>query len=185
MTQLATETSPPMTSTMASFERVYRANVGAISAYFERRCDEPQAVADLTSETFLEAIRHYGGFDPRRGTVRAWLFGIARHRFARHCEQNARGRELAERVRGTTTLAEDVREEIEARIDAQRVGREMLAHCARMSELDRSAIELVDLSGLTPGEAASVLEVSSATLRVRLFRARARLRKEFPDAQSL
>jgi DNA-directed RNA polymerase specialized sigma24 family protein len=96
MTELATETSPPMTSAMASFERVYRANVGAISAYFERRCEDAQEVADLTSETFLEAIRHFSGFDPRRGTVRAWLFGIARPRFARHCEQTARGRALEE-----------------------------------------------------------------------------------------
>lgn len=174
-----------MTPTMASFERVYRANVAAISAYFERRCDEPQEVADLTSETFVEAIRHFGGFDPRRGTVRAWLFGIARHRFAHHCEQAVRGRALEERVRGTITLAEDVREEIEARIDAQGVGRELLARCAEMSELDRSAIELVDLAGLTPAEAASALRIRPATLRVRLFRARARLRKEFPDDQPL
>jgi DNA-directed RNA polymerase specialized sigma24 family protein len=65
------------------------------------------------------------------------------------------------------------------------VGREMLARCAQMGEIDRSAIELVDLAGLTPREAASALEISPATLRVRLFRARARLRKEFPDAQSL
>ncbi len=183
MTELATETPPTVTPTMASFERVYRANVAAISAYFERRCDEPQEVADLTSETFLEAIRHFGGFDPRRGTVRAWLFGIARHRFAHRCEQIARGRALQERVRGAATLAEDVREEIEARIDAQRVGRELLARCAEMNELDRSAIELVDLAGLTPAEAASVLRIRPATLRVRLFRARARLRKEFPDDQ--
>lgn len=185
MTELATDTSTRMTKAMASFEHVYRANVAAISAYFERRCDDPQEVADLTSETFVEAIRHFGGFDPRRGTVRAWLFGIARHRFARHCEHAARGRELEARVRGAATLAEDVREEVEARIDAQRVGRELLARCAEMGELDRSAIELVDLAGLSPREAASVLEVSPATLRVRLFRARARLRKEFPDDQPL
>jgi RNA polymerase sigma-70 factor (ECF subfamily) len=185
MSELATEMPPRMTSTMASFERVYRANVAAISAYFERRCDEPQEVADLTSETFLEAIRHFGGYDPRRGTVRAWLFGIARHRFARHCEEVTRGRALEERVRIATLLAEDVREEIEARIDAQQVGRELLARCAQMSELDRSAIELVDLAGLTPREAASALQISPATLRVRLFRARTRLRKEFPDAQPL
>ena len=185
MTELATEVSPLLTTTMASFERVYRANVTAISAYFERRCEDPQQVADLTSETFLEAMRHFGAFDPRRGTVRAWLFGIARHQFARHCEQVARGRALEERVRGAALLAEDVREEIEGRIDAQRVGRELLTRCAEMSELDRSAIELVDLAGLTPAEAASALEVRPATLRVRLFRARARLRKEFSDDQPL
>lgn len=175
----------PVSPSMAEFERIYRGNVRAISAYFERRCDEPQEVADLTSETFLEAMRHFGSFDPRRGTERAWLFGIAHHRFARHCERAARGRALDERVRGSTELSEDAREEIEARIDAQKPGRAMLARCAEMNELDRSAIELVDLAGLTPQEAASVLEVAPTTLRVRLFRARARLRREFPDVQSV
>jgi DNA-directed RNA polymerase specialized sigma24 family protein len=47
-----------------------------------------------------------------------------------------------------------------------------------LSRLDRWAVELVDLVGLTPKEAATVLDVSSGALRVRLFRARARLRKE-------
>jgi RNA polymerase sigma factor (sigma-70 family) len=181
MTELVTEM--PSSPAMARFEGIYRANVGAISAFFERRCDDPQEVADLTSETFVEAIRCFAAFDTRRGTARAWLFGIARHRFARHCEQIAHGRALQERVRGAAPLAEDVREEIEARIDAQRAGRGLLERCAAMSDLDRSAIELVDLDGLSPSEAASVLKVNPTTLRVRLFRARARLRKEFSDDQ--
>ena len=87
-------------------------------------------------------------------------------------------------MRIATVLAEDVREEIEARIDAEQVGRELLARCAQMSELDRSAIELVDLAGLTPREAASALAISPATLRVRLS-GRAPPQKGVPDAQSL
>src|ERR1700761_3647462 len=139
------------------FERLYRANVAAISSFFERRCAEPQEVADLTSETFEEAIRSFGGFDRRRGTGRAWLFGIARHRYARHCERAAQAQALVQRVRVVHPLAEDVREEVEARIDAQREARAVLERCAGMSEVDRSVIELVDLSGLSPTEAASVL----------------------------
>lgn len=42
-------------------------------------------------------------------------------------------------------------------------------------------LELVDLSGLTPREAASVLGLSPNLVRVRLFRARHRLRKEVED----
>jgi DNA-directed RNA polymerase specialized sigma24 family protein len=44
--------------------------------------------------------------------------------------------------------------------------------------VEREAIELVDLVGLTPKEAARVLGVSPNALRVRLFRARNRLQKE-------
>ena len=38
-------------------------------------------------------------------------------------------------------------------------------------------VELVDLAGLRPKEAAQVLGVAPGTLRMRLMRARARLRK--------
>jgi RNA polymerase sigma-70 factor (ECF subfamily) len=48
--------------------------------YFARRCGDPQTVADLTSETFVRAMDGFAGFDPRRGSDRAWLFAIA----ARH-----------------------------------------------------------------------------------------------------
>jgi hypothetical protein len=27
-------------------------------------------------------ITHFGSFDPRKGTARAWVFGIARHVYA-------------------------------------------------------------------------------------------------------
>jgi DNA-directed RNA polymerase specialized sigma24 family protein len=65
-----------------------------------------------------------------------------------------------------------------ARIDTQRDGRELLARAARLSEREREAIELVDLMGLTPKDAAGVLRVSANVLRVRLFRAHQRLRRE-------
>jgi hypothetical protein len=40
----------------AEFERVYRANVDAVSAYFARRTADPQLVADLTADTFVAVI---------------------------------------------------------------------------------------------------------------------------------
>lgn len=78
-------------------------------------------------------------------------------------------------------MADDVCDEIESRIDAQRAGRLVMARYARLSEPDQSVLELVDLAGLTTTEAASVLEVAPTTLRVRLFRARGRLRKELAN----
>jgi Sigma-70 region 2 len=69
-------------SALAEFEEVYRANVDVVMAYFARRRGDPQTVADLTSDTFVRAAGAFGSFDPRRGSPRAWLFGIAAHVFA-------------------------------------------------------------------------------------------------------
>ena len=64
-----------------------------------------------------------------------------------------------------------------ARIDDQRTGRALLARLGSLPELERAALELVDLAGLTPREAAAALRISRGALRVRLFRARNRLRR--------
>jgi len=163
---------------VAAFERIYRDHVGAVTAYFARRCSDPQAVADLTSETVVRAPAGFGRFDPRQGTARAWLFGIARHVYADYCQQTATGRETLARLAGLADLPADEIEELAQKVDAQRVGRELLARCAELPPLERSAVELVDLDGLTPKEAAAVLGVRRGVLRMRLSRGRARLRKE-------
>ena len=57
-------------SALLEFERIYRNNVGVVTAFFARRCSDPQTVADLTSETIVRAAAGFAGFDPRRGTPR-------------------------------------------------------------------------------------------------------------------
>jgi RNA polymerase sigma-70 factor (ECF subfamily) len=168
---------PPRTA-LDEFERVYTRNVDVVMAYFARRCAEPQVVADLTSETFVRAAAGFGGFDPSKGSPRAWVFGIAARVYAQHCEQVASGRDAIERLSGHQALDEDETEDLASRIDAERAGRELIALCAHLPELERAAFELVDLTGLSPKEAASSLGVPRAVLRKRLSRARARLRKE-------
>lgn len=165
-------------SALDEFETVYRANVEAVTAYFARRCPEPQTVADLTSETFVGAASTFASFDSAKGSPRAWLFGIAAHVYARHCERAANGRAAAERLAAHRSLDRDEIEELAGKIDAERAGRELIARCRELPQLERAAIELVDLSGLTPKEAAASLGVSRAVLRKRLSRARSRLRKE-------
>jgi RNA polymerase sigma factor (sigma-70 family) len=174
----ATPGGDPPGSALDEFEQVYLSSVEVMMGYFARRCAEPQTVADLTSETFLRAAAGFAGFDPGRGPARAWLFGIAAKVFARHCEQAANGREAAARLAAHRQLDEDEIAELEERIDAEREGATLVARCAQLPALERQAVELVDIEGLTPKEAAEVLEVSRVALRQRLARARTRLRKE-------
>jgi RNA polymerase sigma-70 factor (ECF subfamily) len=173
-----TRARPAPRGLLAEFEAVYQAEVGRIAAFFARRSGDPHTVADLTSETFVAAMTSYPSFDPAKGSARGWLFAIARRVYARHCEQATQHRATAQRVAGRRELGADQIAELVARIDAERDGRELIDRLAELSEVDRTAIELVDLAGLTPKEAAAALAVSAGTLRVRLFRARTRLRRE-------
>jgi RNA polymerase sigma factor (sigma-70 family) len=168
----------PPDSPLEEFEQIYLRNVDVLMGYFARRCRDPQTVADLTSETFVRAVDGFAKFDPRRGSDRAWLFGIAAHVFARHCAQSAGGREAVARLGGHRPLDGDEIEELAERIDAEREGRALMRRCEQLPAVERAAIELVDLEGLTPQEAAVALGVSRVAFRKRLSRARSRLRKE-------
>jgi RNA polymerase sigma factor (sigma-70 family) len=171
----------PPASPLEEFEQVYVRNVDVVMAYFARRCRDPQTVADLTSETFVRGMDGFAGFDPRRGSDRAWVFGIATRVFAGHCERSAFGRDAVARLGGYRPLDEDEIEELAGRIDAEREGALLMRRCAQLPAVERAAVELVDLDGLSPKEAALALGVSRVAFRQRLSRARSRLRKEHQD----
>jgi RNA polymerase sigma-70 factor, ECF subfamily len=59
-----------------------------------------QAAADVFQDTWLDAIGHIEQFDPERGELRSWLFGIARRRVALHWRRLA--------TRGVATNAEEI-----------------------------------------------------------------------------
>lgn len=166
------------TASLAEFEQIYLRNVDLVMRYFARRCHDPQTVADLTSETFVRAVGGFATFDPRRGSDQAWLFGIAAHVFAHHCQQTAGRRAAVARLGGHRPLDKDEIEELSERIGAEREGAALVRRCAHLPDVERAAVELVDLEGLTPKEAALALGISRVAFRKRLSRARARLRKE-------
>jgi RNA polymerase sigma-70 factor (ECF subfamily) len=175
--RLAPPRSAQADDAVAEFEALYRGNVAAVTAYFARRSADPQTVADLTSDTFVQAITSFATFDPRKGTPRAWVFGIARRIYAAHCETHSQQRRRVERLAGRRELAPDEVGELIDRIDAERAGRALVTGLTTLPAADRAVVELVDLAGLQASEAARVLGIAPGTLRMRLMRARARLRK--------
>jgi RNA polymerase sigma-70 factor (ECF subfamily) len=168
---------------VGSFEALYRSEVAGVMAFFARRGRDPQTVFDLTADTFVEAMRSFGSSAPAEGSERPWLFAIARRVYAKHCERAAHRQDAARRDYARQIPDDDETEELAERIDAERAGRQLLEQLARLPALDREAVELVDLAGLTPREAATALGVSPGAMRVRLFRARLRLRTKGAQPQ--
>ena len=176
--RLAPQHRGPADDPAAEFEALYRANVAAVTAYFARRSAEPQTVADLTADTFVQAITSFATFDPRQGTPRAWVLGIARRIYAGHCQAHSQQRSKVERLAGRRELAPDEVGDLIDRIDAERAGRALVSGLTTLSAADRAVVELVDLAGLRPNEAAAALGLAPGTARMRLMRTRARLRRE-------
>src|SRR5438876_1331098 len=70
------------TAVLAGDERAWRewydATYDDLSAYAHWRCAGLHQLAEeVVQETWLTAVRRARDFDPRRGSFRAWLFGIA------------------------------------------------------------------------------------------------------------
>jgi RNA polymerase sigma factor (sigma-70 family) len=169
---------PPAPGRLGEFEAIYRAEFGSVAGYFARRYEDPQLVADLTADTFVAAIQAYRTLDSASISPRAWTIGIARRVNARYQESDPRT-EDPERRRSLQGLLDRAElKELMWRIDIERSSRELIDRLQAMSRLDREAIELVDLCGLSGAEAARELEISAGALRVRLVRSRARLRRD-------
>lgn len=160
----------------AALEAFYLAFYPAVVRYFARRMRDPHDVADLVAETFMTAMETAERYDPRRGRPLAWLLGVAHNTLRRCYRQRETDRRAHLRIAGRRLLdAEDIAR-LEEQIDAEHQARHAHDLLRQLPATDRELVELVDITGLTPKEAATALGLVPAMARVRLFRARAKLR---------
>ncbi len=164
------------------FEAFYREHFEDLQRFVARRVGDRERAADLTAEIFLAAVDSAPRYQPRKGPPKAWLYGIARVLVAN--ERRRRGRERAgqARLRGSTMLDHDDAARLDARLDAAAQARALYAAMDRLPEAERAVLELVALDELTVAEAASAAGVRPVTARVRLHRARRKLRAELEQA---
>ena len=131
-----------------------------------------QADADeAVQETLLAAHRGFGGFRGE-GSVRAWLFGIARHVCARRLEGRRRDQRLLEVV----PPAGDGADGFAARRRARRVRRAL----EQLRPSERDALVLRYVAELSHREIAIACNIDEAAARKRVSRALEALRSVLP-----
>lgn len=159
-----------------ALEGFYAAHYAEVVRYFTRRVRDPHDVADLVAETFIAALENATKYDPSRGRPLAWLLGIGHNTLRRFYRQREADRRAAARFAGRRLLdAEDIAV-LEEQIDAERRAPRAFDALSGLSPTDRELVQLVDITGLTPKEAATAMGLLPGVARVRLFRARAKLR---------
>jgi RNA polymerase sigma-70 factor, ECF subfamily len=157
-----------------AFVSLYRRRQGSIYRFAMQMSGSPAAAEDITQEVFLALIRDDCGYDPERGSISAYLFGIARKLVLRYLE----------RGRGSVELdaeGEDAPVEFSVNGDAladltKREGLEALRRAVEaLPRRYREVVALCDLEELDYAEAAFALGCPIGTVRSRLHRARALL----------
>jgi RNA polymerase sigma factor (sigma-70 family) len=159
-----------------AFGTFYRRHERALLSYFRRVSGSVEVAADLTAETFAQALASLDRYDPALGEPGAWLFGIGRHVLARSIE---RGRvEDRARVRlGMARLVID--DEVFERIEAM-----TSSDGAASAALDglpaaiREAVAGRVIGEQDYGELARTLSCSESLVRKRVSRGLARMRRQ-------
>lgn len=155
------------------FVRLWDDHAARVQAYALRRVG-PDLAEEVLAETFLVAWRRLADVP---GEPLPWLLVVARNTISADRRSRYRARAVEQEIArlaelsGPTAAAESVVVERNTTLRA----------LASLSSRQREALLLVSWDGLSNDEAAAVTGCSPATFRVRLHRARERLRRAADD----
>jgi len=157
------------------FEELYRATFPKVLAY-ARAMAGPHDADDAVAEAFAIPWRRQR--DIPRGAELGWLIGVTRRVLA-----NAR---RSRRRMGALRTLLGAQPRVRGPDPADRVADpELREALLALAPLDREALVLVAWFDLTPADAAEAIGITPAAFRMRLARARRRLRTELQSAPEL
>ncbi len=140
--------------------------------FLRRLCGSQPRAEDLTQEVFLRAVRSLDRLAPASNEV-AWLLRIARNLWIDR--QRARARRPHRVERPTKEASTDATPGLRLDLDQA---------LAKVPEIERQAFLMREVGGLSYVEIGTLLDLSAAAVRSRIFRARRTLRSSLrPAAQ--
>jgi len=158
-----------------AFLEFYRKHQGAVYRFALQMSGKTEIAEEVTQDVFMVVMKSASRYDGERGSVAAFLYGVARNFVLR----------ALERERPYITVLDDPDGDYAERATAERDVLGDLAHGERIETLRkavlalppayREVVVLCDLHERDYAEAASVLGCAIGTVRSRLHRARALL----------
>lgn len=163
----------------AAFVTLYNRYRTPLFRFAWRMTGSIAAAEDVTQECFL-ALARGPAFDGSRGSLQAYLFGMARHLVFRQLRISGREDEEPAEATGPLDLLDDV-------LAAER-SKFVQRAVASLPALQREAIVLFEYEELPLTDIATIAGVEVGAIKARLARARESLRKRlepllFPDIE--
>jgi RNA polymerase sigma-70 factor (ECF subfamily) len=159
-----------------AFAALYRRHQGPVYRFALLRCGAQDTAADTVQEAFMGLLTGRFAFDPLRGSLRNFLFGVARLLILKHEEPRRREAPLpaADEDADQTALPVDEACPL-SRVLASESAEEVRRALARLAPHYRDAVILYEMHGLSYLEIATICAVDIGTVRSRLARGRAAL----------
>ncbi|MET8753225.1 RNA polymerase sigma factor [Streptomyces sp. NPDC004667] len=175
-----------------AFGELYERYAKAVYNHAFRLTGDWSVAEDVMSATFLDAWRTRERVEEAGGSLRPWLLGIATNK-ARNAGRGARRRRAFLARLSVPEPVEDFAEEAAGRVDDARRLTAVRRAMEGLRRQEREVLALCVWSGLDYQQAARALGVPVGTVRSRLSRARAKLRRltdlelpeEFPEPRPL
>lgn len=148
-----------------AFRALYRTHASLVLGYARRRVNDRHLAEDLTSETFLRALRHLDTVTYQGPGFEAWLVRICRNLILDHVKSSRCRHEIPwgpENLRGltdsgTTPSTEDtLLDAIETR-EREDLAARVWRAVAELAPAQRQCIELRFAQGLSTGQTATVM----------------------------
>ena len=172
VTEALVESVPLVASGHAEgFAELYERTFPRVYAYVASLLRDRASAEDVTSQAFERAYRKRRSYRPARGSLDAWLFGIARN--AALDELRRRRRRAALEADPEDTLSPTPEDHAELALRRETVR----AALASLTGQERDLIALKFAGGLSNAEIARVLGMSESNAGTRLHRTITKLRE--------
>lgn len=151
---------------MTDFQSLYERYAPAIRRFALFLSGDASIADDITSETFVRAWTSTDAI--REQTVKAYLFTIARNVY----------RDILRRERRLEPLRDsipDARVDLASRVEHSAELATVLAAMRELNEIDRTALSMRASEDMSYEEIAGALELSVASVKTRVHRARVKL----------
>ena len=157
------------------FAELYERTFPRVYAYVASLLRDRSAAEDVTAQAFERAYRKRRSYRPTRGSMDAWLFGIARNAALDELRRRKRRASLEGDPEDTGAPAPEDHVELAVRRETVR------AALAALDGQERDLIALKFAGGLSNGEIARVLRLSESNVGTRLHRTITKLREACHD----
>jgi RNA polymerase sigma factor (sigma-70 family) len=161
--------------TDTDFQAAFDQHKDVVYRFAWRMTGSAAAAEDITQDAFVGLLRNPDRFDPARGSLRAFLLGIARNLALKRWRAEHRIEPLDDGAAGVEMPVDIERGEV-----GEIVGRAVQA----LGPLQREVVILAEYEGLTLAEIARAVDTDVGTVKSRLHRARANLRRTLAPLRS-
>ena len=158
---------------------MYREHVAGVWRYVRTRVPGAADADDVTAEVFVKAMRSWDRFDDRRGSVGAWLIGIARHVVADWWVRRSREVPVAEVDLGDAGVSVYDGDPETAMLRAAAAD-DVRSRLWVLTAREREAVTLRFATELTSEEIGAAMGISATAARMLVYRGVAKLREVMP-----